>query len=301
MRFEWDEVARYLSCPDDGAVVQHKGDALQCGACARLFPLQENFVEMLPSGPVEIPEPVMPAEYRQGYLQACSQRWEKDEAALPFGAPESLSPKMRRVRERQTPEVLRSVLLETAADCREVFCDLSAGAGHTTLAAAREFRLVFHCDLSLPAVRYARAAAKRIGVDNLVIVRADYFRPPFRDSVQRMTCLDSLIRGPWHELRLLASIRQALAPSGAAVVDFHNWWHNPLRRMGLLPQNFGVNRSYTRCEVLSLLAQAGIKDFELGAFLQEGDLARWPILRSLVPATRFVVRFTRYKKPGRPA
>src|SRR5262249_47574822 len=156
-------------------------------------------------------------------------------------------------------EVLRSVLLETGpANCREVFCDLSAGAGHTTFAAAREFRLVFHCDLSVAAVRYASAAAKRTGVNNLVVVRADYFRPPFRDSVQRMTCLDSLIRGPWHELRLLASIRQALAPSGAAVVDFHNWWHNPLRRMGLLPQNFGENRSYTRREVLSLLAQAGI-------------------------------------------
>jgi SAM-dependent methyltransferase len=294
MRFEWDEVARYLSCPDDGAVVQYQGDTLQCGACARLLPLRDNFVEMLPSGPVEIPEPEMPAEYRQGYLQAWSQRWEKDEAALPFGAPEGLSPKMRGVRERQTAEVLRSVLLETGpANCREMFCDLSAGAGHTTFAAAREFRLVFHCDLSVAAVRYASAAAKRTGVNNLVVVRADYFRPPFRDSVQRMTCLDSLIRGPWHELRLLASIRQALAPSGAAVVDFHNWWHNPLRRMGLLPQNFGENRSYTRREVLSLLAQAGIKGFELGAFFQEGDWGRWPILRSLVPATRFVVRYTR--------
>jgi len=248
---------------------------------------------MLPSGPVEIPDLEMPAEYRQGYLQAWSQKWERDEAALPFGAAESLSPKMRRVRERQTAEVLRSLLLETAADCREVFCDLSAGAGHTTLAATREFRLVFHCDLSVTAVRYVSAAAKRMGVDNIVVVRADYFRPPFRNCVERMTCLDSLIRGPWHELRLLASIRQALAPTGAAVVDFHNWWHNPLRRMGLLPQNFGENRSYTRSEVLSLLAQAGIEDFEFGAFFQEGDFARWPMLRSLVPATRFAVRFTR--------
>jgi len=294
MRFEWDEVARYLSCPDDGAVVQHKGDALQCVACARLFPLRENSVEMLPSGPVEIPEPEMPAECRQGYLQARSHKWAKHEDALPFGAPESLSPKLRRVRERQTAEVLRSVLIEAGpANCREMFCDLSAGAGHATFAAARKFRLAFHCDLSLAAVRYASTAAKRLGVDNLVVVRADYFRPPFRNSVQRMTCLDTLIRGPWHELRLLASIRQALAPGGAALVDFHNWWHNPLRRMGLLRQNFGTNRSYTRREVLSLLEQAGIEEFELGAFFQEGDFRRWPILRSLVPATRFVVRFTR--------
>src|SRR5207237_766178 len=100
MRFDWDEVARYLSCPDDGAVVQHKGHALGCVVCARVFPQREaNLVEMLPCDPIEIPGPEMPAEYRQGYLQAFSQKWTTDGAALPFGAPEALSPKLRRVRE----------------------------------------------------------------------------------------------------------------------------------------------------------------------------------------------------------
>lgn len=293
MQFDWTDVAQYLSCPDDGAAVQHKGDALQCLACARRFPLREaNLVEMLPCEPLKIPAQELPAEYRQEYLQAFAQKWAENDAVLPFGAPEALSPKQQRVRERQTAEVLHAVLVGTVRpDERAVVCDLSAGAGHTTFAAAQECRLVFHCDLSLAAVRYASAAAKRKGLNNMVIVRADYFRPPFRNCIQHLSCLDSLIRGPWHELRLLESIRHALAPDGVAVVDFHNWWHNPLRRMGLLPQNFGQNRSYTRQGVLRLLGDAGIDDFELGAFFQEGDLSRWPSLQRVVPPTRFVVSF----------
>jgi hypothetical protein len=133
-----------------------------------------------------------------------------------------------------------------------------------------------------------------MGLENMVIVRADYLRPPFLNSIQQLTCLDSLIRGPWHDVRLLASIRQALVPGGSAVVDFHNWWHNPLRRLGLLRQNFGQNRSYTRSEVLHLLRQAGIDDFVVSTFIQEADpqsrSAR--VLRRLLPATRFLVRLT---------
>jgi hypothetical protein len=93
---------------------------------------------------------------------------------------------------------------------------------------------------------------------------------------------------------LLANIRKALAPGGSAVVDFHNWWHNPLRRLGLLSQNFGENRSYTRNEVLQLLKQAGINDFVVSTFIQEADPQRLSarVLHRLLPATRFVVRLT---------
>ena len=106
MQFDWTDVAQYLSCPDDGAAVQHKGDALQCLACARRFPLREaNLVEMLPCEPLKIPAQELPAEYRQEYLQAFAQKWADNDAVLPFGAPEALSPKQQRIRERQTAEV----------------------------------------------------------------------------------------------------------------------------------------------------------------------------------------------------
>jgi SAM-dependent methyltransferase len=253
-----------------------------------------NLLEVLPSEPVEISPFEMPAEYRNAYIQAYSQVWEPGDAALPFGAPESLSEKAVKLRTRQTQEVLR-LLLSDSGYGDGTFCDLSAGAGHTTFAATRHCRLVFHCDLSVSAVRYASTKATRMGIDNILIVRADYLRPPFRNCIQWLTCLDSLIRGPWHDVRLLASIRQALAPGGCAVADFHNWWHNPLRRLGLLRQNFGKNRSYTTKEVMQLLRQAHIDDFAIRGFFQEADPQRLPmsVLQGVIPATRLVVRLTK--------
>jgi SAM-dependent methyltransferase len=219
--------------------------------------------------------------------------WKAPDDDKAWGAADCLSAKTVRLRERQTQEVLR-LLLDAHADTEGVFCDLSAGAGYTTFAAARHSRLVFHCDLSVAAVRYASVKATRMGIENMVIVRADYFQPPFLNSIHQLTCLDSLIRGPWHDVRLLTNIRQALAPNGSAVVDFHNWWHNPLRRLGLLRQNFGENRSYTRKEVLQILGQAGIDDFTVGTFVQEADpqCVPWRLFGRLIPATRFIVRLT---------
>jgi SAM-dependent methyltransferase len=291
------EIARYLSCPDEGAPISPVSGGLRCARCQRIFPFQKpNLLEILPAKPIAISTAEVPAGYQNAYLQAYSSVWESRDDALPWGASETSSPKTVRGRERHTEEVLRLLRDpdDAPSDAGEVFCDLSASAGHTTFAAARHSRLVFHCDLSVTAVHYASAKATRLGLDNMVILRSDYFRPPFLNSIQHLTCLDSLIRGPWHDVRLLANIRKALAPGGSAVVDFHNWWHNPLRRLGLLPENFGKNCSYTRREVLQLLDQAGIDEFVIRTFVQEADPRRLAAkaLRRLMPATRFMVRLT---------
>jgi SAM-dependent methyltransferase len=292
MRADPGEIARYLCCPDDGAELAARAGGLRCVHCSRDFVfLRPNLVEILPSRPIAISDSDIPRAYGNAYVQAYSEVREALNEETTWGAPESLTAKAARSRERQSEEALRLLFNGGGAD--GVFCDLSAGAGLTTFAAARNARLVFHCDLSVAAVGYASTAATRMALDNMVVVRADYFRPPFRGSIQRLTCLDSLIRGPGHDVRLLESIRWALAPDGSAVVDFHNWWHNPLRRLGLLRQNFGENRSYTREEVLKLLAQAGIDDFMIRAFVQESDGRSLPgkMLARVMPATRFVVRF----------
>jgi len=288
------EIARYLSCPDEGASLTPVSGGLRYDRCSRIFPFQKpNLLEILPAKPIAISTSEVPAGYENAYLQAYSRVWESRNDALPWGASETSSARTMRRRERHTEEVLR-LLQDVPGDADGVFCDLSAGAGHTTFAAARRSRPVFHCDLSVTAVHYASAKATRLGLENMVILRSDYFRPPFLNSIQHLTCLDSLIRGPWHDIRLLANIRQALAPGGTAVVDFHNWWHNPLRRLGLLPENFGENRSYTKSEVQQLLKQAGIDEVVVGAFIQEADAQRLSarVLARLLPATRFMVRLT---------
>ena len=288
------EIARYLVCPDEAAPLAQDSSGLRCVRCSRVFPFRKpNLLEILPSKQVAISTSEVPSDYGSAYTQAYSGAWEPTDDALPFGAPETSSATMMKRREHHTQEVFR-LLREAPNDADGVFCDLSAGAGHTTFVAARHSPLVFHCDLSAAAVRYASAKAARMGLGNMMIVHADYFRPPFRNSIQQLTCLDTLIRGPWHEAQLLASIRQSLAPEGTAVVDFHNWWHNPLRRLGLLRQNFGENRSYSKKEVLQLIKQAGFDDFAVSGFIQEADpqCRSAKVLGHVMPPTRFMVRLT---------
>jgi SAM-dependent methyltransferase len=293
------EIARHLCCPDDGAPLVPDARTLRCSRCSRTFRFQEpNLLEILPSKAADISLSEVPPGYGHAYLQAYSQVWEADGDAKPWGANETLPPKTVRMRQRHALETLQ-LLHADSGDAsltlaNRVFCDVSAGAGNTTFLAAQRYRLVFHCDLSASAVRYASVNAARMGLENVVILRADYLRSPLCNSVHNLTCIDSLIRGPWHDVRLLTSIRKALAPGGSAVVDFHNWWHNPLRRLGLLRQNFGENRSYTRKEVLQLLAEANIDDFTIANFTQEADSRYFPgtIASRLIPATRFMVRLT---------
>jgi hypothetical protein len=91
---------------------------------------------------------------------------------------------------------------------------------------------------------------------------------------------------------LLRSIQRVLMTGGAAVVDFHNWWHNPLRRLGLLPDNFSGNKSYTQRELKRLLAISGIGPFQTQPFVQEVDPRgrSGRVLARLIPPTRMMVR-----------
>ena len=171
---------------------------------------------------------------------------------------------------------------------------MSGGSGYYTFAARDRFEIVLHCDLSVDSLNYTAKRASALGADNMLFLRTDYFRLPFRQSIDRVVCCDTLFGGERHEHLLLSSIHGALRPDGVAVVDFHNWWHNPLRRMGLLPQNFGENRSYSRSETARVLREAGIGEFEYFPYHQEGDargvLGR--ILSRIIPPTRLTYRLS---------
>jgi hypothetical protein len=100
-----------------------------------------------------------------------------------------------------------------------------------------------------------------------------------------------LIRGEDHEGALLNQIERAISSEGRAIVDFHHWWHNPLRRLGLLQQNFGTNRSYTRTGAEGLMRECGIRDQRLVRFYQELEDPFSKGLSWLLPATRLLYEF----------
>jgi len=291
------QIARYLCCPDDRVSLVPAPGGLDCPRCGRSFALQpQNVIELLPLKPASIAPADVSPRYLEGYLHEFAKPLELREDAQAWGAPEGLPPKAVHLRKRQAREVLH-LLQGGQSDIPEAFCDLSAGAGHCTFEAAKEYPLVFHCDLSADSIAYASTKADRLGVANIVFVRSDYLQLPFWNAMQHLICLDTLIRGAWHEVQLLTSLRLALAPGGRAAVDFHNWWHNPLRRMGLFRNNFAGNRSYVRAELQTLLANAGIQQFQVNRFVQEVDPAQrgGKILSRLVPPTRFLVCLS---KPG---
>lgn len=282
------ELLHLFCCPDDGGELRHDGvELLRCVACARAYPVSADGrnVSLVASRTME-PEGASPrylASYRQARSAADGgEKWRiRSEVADQI---------------RKRSQVAQVEELLSAGGCRDLVCDFSAGPGYYTLHFASRWRFVIHCDLSHHALQTARDEASARGLNNVLFVRMDYLSPPFRRSLRQVICMDSLERGPSHEQALLASIRGALMPGGSAVVDFHNWWHNPLRRVGLMRQNFGDNRSYGVHELPSLLAAAGIKRYERFAFHQELASARQGIWRSLaamaLPPTRWVYRFS---------
>jgi hypothetical protein len=102
------EIARYLSCPDEGSPLVPGSGGLRCALCARTFPFQKpNLLEILPSEPIAISPSEVPSGYEDAYIQAYSRQWESRDDAIPWGASESSSPKAAKRRERHTEEVLR--------------------------------------------------------------------------------------------------------------------------------------------------------------------------------------------------
>ena len=293
MATNFADVAYLLSCPDDGARLDCAPNELRCSLCARRFPIHaNNLAEILPQRPLELPATANP-EYRQGYLQTFGREYRYDHSSLAWGAPESVSKSWARKRLRQVA-MAEPLITEGTKPGESVLCDIAAGAGYYTLAYAHRFRFVFHCDLSVDNLNYALQKARELGLQNVYFLRADYFAPPFQQSLDRILCMDTLIRGEAHDAALLTSILLSLKPEGSAVVDFHNWWHNPLRRVGLLPENFHSNRSYRRSEVEQLLRQVGIKDYSLRPFLQEfnPDSGVASLVSPAFPAARLVYRFS---------
>jgi ubiquinone/menaquinone biosynthesis C-methylase UbiE len=285
------EAAGLLCCPDDGGRLSHASGDLQCVACDRRFPVHaKNLIEILPRHRRELPS-LITLEYREGYKRAFDQKYQNNEESMAWGAEESMTRSWSLKRRRQV-EFVRPLVTEGANPGDSTLCDIAAGAGHYTLAYAQLFRLVLHCDLSVDDLSYARRKAQSMGISNVLFVRADYFAPPFRNSLDRVLCMDTLIRGEAHESLVLSSIARSLNGDGFALVDFHNWWHNPLRRLAVLRNNFGRNRSYTKRELNVLLARGHIVRSGFFPFVQElkGNGAASKVFRKILPPTRFVLR-----------
>jgi SAM-dependent methyltransferase len=281
-----DLLRRLAVCPDDGGALVIGDDCLRCGACGTEHRVSDmGIVDMRPRQP----RSTGTAEYWVRYRSMFAVPSETAAESLPWGAPETASA-LTLARKQLHVEAVQSCLsLASSATRPSVLCDLTGGAGHYTLAYSRFFDHVIHCDLDPASLRYTAGKARTLGLTNMLFVRIDYLQAPFVHSLDRIICLDSLIRGPEHERIALESLRRMLASGGIAVVDFHNWWHNPLRRLGLLPENFHTNMSYSVREVKNLLRSTGLPRHQWLPFRQEAaESGPLRIFSRLIPPTRLI-------------
>ena len=284
-------IQHFLSCPDDGQPLHLASAQLLCKGCGRGFPLhEENFAEILPSRPVRRPA-CAGTDYYSAYLKLFEQQFHEDNACVAWGAEETATAAWIRKRSRQVL-AMEPLVTEGADRSASVLCDIAAGAGYYTFAYAPYFRFVLHCDLSVENLSYARRKARERKLENVFFLRIDYFQPPFRRSLDSILCLDTLIRGEEYDSLLLKSIATCLKPRGKAFVDFHNWWHNPLRRVGILPENFHSNKSYRRSETEDLLRTTDFREATVFPFVQEFDPGSRldKVCAKALPSTRIIYR-----------
>lgn len=290
---KWIGLAPYLSCPDDGALLNWVCGEFTCKGCGRTYRPRDGILDLLPKTSSQLLTGAVSQEYTD-YYQTELARTTCSAHPFAWGAAEELSETRLRIKKWQASEVLRNIT-QGVAPAEIVFCDVTGAAGHYTFPASSSFRYVFHCDLSLDGLAYASEKALQLGLKNIFFLRIDYLQLPFRDSIDRLICMDTLIRGRTHEIQLLRNIHASLSPGGRALVDFHNWWHNPIRRLGLLRDNFAGNVSYSRSGADAILKASGINRFHYLPFHQEWKpgATMGPLMAKVVPPTRLMYLFSK--------
>src|SRR5207249_11469728 len=173
MRFNTEEIAGSLCCPDDQRSLRSNDGTLRCCHCGRVYPVREGgILDLLPSKPAGSPaNPEYAAYYHFEFYRAFEPR----EGANPWGLRETQSPSWRRHRERQVRTVLSMLRRDEARFEDRILGDVSAGVGDYTLSYERHFKGMLHCDLSINAMRYAHSRSRRMGPQDDFRVRDDHY------------------------------------------------------------------------------------------------------------------------------
>jgi ubiquinone/menaquinone biosynthesis C-methylase UbiE len=244
-----------LCCPDDRANLAAGEGCLECSGCGRQFAVKrERVVELLPTSPPEVLDSRdITHGYADAYAGLLSQPLALDKTAQPWEVGHSLG---HRVFLAEQLRAVRGALGHGRLAC---LADVSAGAGGLTFALRHSADVVLHCDLDAASISAGWQRAEREGAENLLFVRCDYLRLPFRaQALQGVVSTDTLHRGPTHEQEVLKEIRRVMDPRGVAVVDF-----KAVRRVYRKDPRL---RFYRPDEIRDILRAAGFRRWRLLPF-----------------------------------
>lgn len=269
-------------CPDCRDDLDPLDDALRCRGCARRFPIHRDVcVDFVSRRRFERPTPTALERRADATYRALRDEpfsftpREAPWGLATFGPVEALH---------------RAVVVRLLPPRAGVSLDVSAGSGRFSWGLLDRSDLVIFSDVSVAAAVHLTGRVLDERRDNAIVLRADYTAPPLRPgSVDLCLAQDTLIYGRPHELRLLSTVNELLAPAGRAIVDFANvrhrgFWHAP------------YTCAYTRREVDRMLAASGLRAVSEAPFHQElagdpeGRRLRSRLLRRVLPCTRFVLQ-----------
>jgi hypothetical protein len=172
----WGKLRETICCPEDGEQLEFSAAGYSCRACSGLYPVSGRIADLCPRSPQPIPGDTNP-QFAQDYSDVFHRPFARSGEALAWGATEVVPARWAQWRERQVRHI-QSVLKKQGNETVHTFCDFSAGAGYYTLAYARLFPLVLHCDLSGDSLLYASQKAEKLGIENVLFLRIDYLKPP---------------------------------------------------------------------------------------------------------------------------
>jgi ubiquinone/menaquinone biosynthesis C-methylase UbiE/uncharacterized protein YbaR (Trm112 family) len=289
-------IVEFLACPDDNLPLSINGGRLVCEACRRFFPLiGDNFVELLPSSSIEYSgTDYKEAEYFKEYRDCFLEPFVWDNNALAWGVLDEWEIKRfgKRTEEykgtrfradnffsRSYRTFMRHRLREIeygmglAKEWTGIACDISGGAGEYSRRLSARSEILFHCDLDTRNLNYVFHRFKELSISNVFFVRCDYLQPPFQPEVfDTVFCMDTLIRGSFHDTLLLKNLLKLTQKGGLIICDFHNPCHNPLNVVisrGFVSQN----KSYSYKELRRFLRSLDINNYSRFKFVQEVKLS----------------------------
>lgn len=280
-----DDVPYIFCCPDCRNDLVKSRNALQCDHCNRAFAIYDDIcLDILPSTTsVRHCTSELEEKSFETYSRLFNEPFTWKANPIPWGlnVPDTYKYKLLKHRHKVHSCVPEAIGL---------LCDISTGSGRFSWEVTGRANASILCDLSVDSVVFLSKRVRQENKQNVLIVRCDYLRHPFKANViDCLLCNDTLIYGYEHEQRLLKNINEVLKKEGVAILDFSNkfhrgFWHKP------------YTVGYSRNEMKKMLMRNGFLTHKCMPVYNElredlnNDSVASRILKMLLPPTRFVCR-----------
>lgn len=272
------DIVSVLACPDDRSNIIYSDELLICSLCKRRFVVKGNFIDLRAKSSVTINCKTEEESRYHAIYQSLISKDSLARSAMPFGvASKSVSAGFVRETISHLSKYMQRDFL---------VCDVGAGAGDY-IDLARSCKTMFHCDLDVGGIALAQENARAKELDNILFLRCDYFRLPFKEhSLDFVYTVDTVERGVCNDKMLLLEISRVTKNGGYISFDCHT--KERLRVTHVIPPL----KCYSKGEILELATEFSLDVLDMvgTGFIPQVRIwstAEYRILNKLAKIARF--------------